>query len=249
MSGNLTQYIDLASLSNSPDLKYFTIIRGETFLRIGVDNESYSRDFIVSCEKSLLRLRSDLKKYIQAYPLFRTSLTPVKICVRAPEIVRRMSNAAEVANVGPMAAVAGAIAECLGEETGRHCKELIIENGGDIYIRSSRLRVIAVFAAKSKFSYQIGIEVEGDGTPFGLCTSSGTIGRGMSFGNADAVVVKAVTPSLADAVATATANIIKTAKDLETAIRFASKLTGVTGILAIKDNFLAAWGDLKLVRI
>lgn len=160
-----------------------------------------------------------------------------------------MGDAAQTANVGPMAAVAGAIAETLGEEISRYCKEIIIENGGDIYIKSNKKRIIGIFASKTRFSYQIGLEIAGNNTSLGLCTSSGTIGSSISLGNADAVVIKAITASLADAVATATANIIKTSQDLKPAIEFANKITGVTGILAIKDNHLAAWGDLKIVKI
>lgn len=160
-----------------------------------------------------------------------------------------MGDAAQAANVGPMASVAGAIAEALGEEMSQYCKEIIIENGGDLYIKSRQKRIIAIFASKTRFSYQIGIEIAGDETPLGLCTSSGTIGSSMSLGKADAVVIKANTASLADAVATATANIIKTSQDLKPAVEFANRITGITGVLAIKDNLLAAWGDLKIVKI
>jgi hypothetical protein len=160
-----------------------------------------------------------------------------------------MGEAAQAASVGPMAAVAGAIAEALGEEMNKYCKEIIIENGGDIYIKSSEKRIIGIFASKSRFSCQIGLEITGNETPLGLCTSSGTIGSSISLGKADAVVIKANTASLADAAATATANIIKTSQDLKPAIEFANKIAGITGVVAIKGNLLAAWGNIKIIKI
>lgn len=233
----------------SPDLKTFTLNEKETCLSISIDHESYSKSLISNCKDSLLSVRSDIEKYIKSHHNFKSSFKPLKIWPNAPDIVRRMGDAAQTANVGPMAAVAGAIAETLGEEISRYCKEVIIENGGDIYIKSSQKRVIGIFASKTRFSYQIGLELEKSQTPIGLCTSSGTIGSSISLGKADAVIIKANNASLADAVATATANIIRTSQDLKPAIEFANKITGVFGILAIKDNLLSAWGNIKLVKI
>ncbi|MFA6808443.1 MAG: UPF0280 family protein [Eubacteriales bacterium] len=236
-------------MKKSLDLKYFTIIIKETHLKIGVDRESYSRSLASFCTNSLLSLRSDIEKYIILHPQFQSSFVPLKILPNAPKIIICMGNAAQTANVGPMAAVAGAIAEGLGEKISGYCKEIIIENGGDIYIKSGKKRIIAVYASKTRFSYQIGLEIEENDSPLGICTSSGTIGPSISLGKADAVVIKANTASLADAVATATANIINTPEDLKLAIEYANKIAGVTGVLVIKKNILSAWGNIKLVRI
>lgn len=148
-----------------------------------------------------------------------------------------------------MAAVAGAIAEALGEELSKLAKEIIIENGGDLYIQTRRKRVIGIYASRTNFSYQLGLEIPESSFPLGLCTSSGTIGSSISLGQADAVVIQARTASLADAVATATANKVQTSEDLQPAIKFANKIPGVTGVLAIKGAALAAWGNMKLVKI
>ncbi|NMA68400.1 MAG: UPF0280 family protein [Desulfitobacterium sp.] len=160
-----------------------------------------------------------------------------------------MACAAKVANVGPMAAVAGAIAETLGKELSKVAQEVIIENGGDLYIQTNHKRIIGIFASRTEFSYKLGLEISGDTTPLGLCTSSGIIGSSISLGKADAVVIKAKTATLADAVVTATANMIQTPEDLEYAVKFAKKLPDVKGVLAIKGKNLVAWGDMKLVRI
>lgn len=216
---------------------------------IGMDQESYSESFISFCYDSVVRSRSAIEKYIRAHPQFKTSFRPLAIAPDAPQIVRRMGKAAQAADVGPMAAVAGAVAEALGEEISPYCREIIIENGGDIYLKSSQKRIIGIFAGESKFSYQLGLEIAGNQTPLGLCTSSGTTGPSISLGKADAVVIKAACASLADAVATATANRIQTAADLKPALEYANKISGVTGVLAMKDKFLAAWGGIKLVKL
>ncbi|SHN57869.1 UPF0280 family protein [Desulfitobacterium chlororespirans] len=233
----------------SADLKTFTLHVKETHLRISVDRESCTESFKSNSHDSLLRLRSDIEKYIKAHHNFRSSFKPLNIPANAPPIVRCMGDAARAANVGPMAAVAGAIAEALGEELSKFAKEIIIENGGDLYIQTSRRRVIGIFASRTKFSYQIGLEIPENSSPLGLCTSSGTIGSSISLGQADAVVIQAGTASLADAVATATANKVQTPEDLRPALEFANKIPGVTGVLAIKGSALAAWGNLKLVKI
>lgn len=231
------------------ELKYFILHQKESFLRVGVDKESFSQGLISFCHNSLIRQRSDIEEYIQFDPLFKLSFRPLIISPHAPPIVIRMGKAAQAANVGPMAAVAGAVAEAMGEEMSRYCREVIIENGGDIYVQSNQRRIIGIFAGKTRFSYQIGLEIAENETPLGLCTSSGTIGSSISLGRADAVVIKAHTASLADAAATATANRIQTSPDLKPAVEFAGQIAGVTGVLAIKDHLLAGWGDMKIVRI
>jgi ApbE superfamily uncharacterized protein (UPF0280 family) len=120
-----------------------------------------------------------------------------------------MAEAASIAGVGPMAAVAGAVASFLGQVLGSCSREVIVENGGDIYLRSAHERVVAVFAGDSPFSYKIGLRVKPEDTPAGICTSSGTVGHSLSFGNADAVVIKGESAILADAVATQAGNLIK----------------------------------------
>ncbi len=233
----------------SLDLKTFNLHEKETFLRISVDKESYSEDLIAYSRHTMLNLRQDIERYIKTHHNFKISFKPLTIASSAPEIVKSMGIAAQAANVGPMAAVAGAIAEELGAYMDRHCREIIIENGGDIYIKSGHERTIAIYAGKTKFSYKIGLQVAAGETPFSLCTSSGTTGSSISLGRADAVVIKAHSAALADAVATATANRIQTPADLNPAIEFARAIPGVTGALAIKEQYLGVWGDMNLVGI
>jgi len=164
-------------------------------------------------------------------------------------MARQMAKAAAVAGVGPMAAVAGTLSQALGEKLSTCCRECIIENGGDIYLYSQRERRVAVFAGPSPFSNKIAIRILPEETPLGICTSSGTVGPSLSFGQADAVVIKARDVALADAVATAAANLVKNEDDLIKAIEFAQNIKEVAGILAIKNDKLAAWGEIEIISL
>jgi ApbE superfamily uncharacterized protein (UPF0280 family) len=99
--------------------------------------------------------------------------------------VREMADATREVGVGPMAAVAGAIAESVGKELLPYSDEVIVENGGDIFLKTSKERFIGVYAGKSKFTKKIAFSILPDETPLGVCTSSGTVGHSLSFGYAD----------------------------------------------------------------
>jgi ApbE superfamily uncharacterized protein (UPF0280 family) len=226
------------------DLVSFDVIVEETDLQIRVlkdlKNESLSL---------VRKYRNSLLKYIKEHPLFLTSLEPVSVRMDAPPIVKLMSEAAEKAGVGPMAAVAGAIAEFVGNELLNFSPEIIIENGGDIYLKSSKKRIIGVYAGKSPLSDHIGLEIEGTETPVGICTSSGTVGHSLSFGTADAVVVVSQSAILADAVATAIGNLIKKQDDIQKGIEFARCIDGIKGLLIIKDDKIGIWGDIQICNL
>jgi ApbE superfamily uncharacterized protein (UPF0280 family) len=226
------------------DLVSFDVIVEETDLQIRVlkdlKNESLSL---------VRKYRNSLLKYIKEHPLFLTSLEPVSVRMDAPPIVKLMSEAAEKAGVGPMAAVAGAIAEFVGNELLNFSPEIIIENGGDIYLKSSKKRIIGVYAGESPLSDHIGLEIEGTETPVGICTSSGTVGHSLSFGTADAVVVVSQSAILADAVATAIGNLIKKQDDIQKGIEFARCIDGIKGLLIIKDDKIGIWGDIQICNL
>jgi ApbE superfamily uncharacterized protein (UPF0280 family) len=176
-----------------------------------------------------------------------TSLNPVPVEENDPDIVKMMASAASLAGVGPMAAVAGAIAELVGNELLAFSPEIIIENGGDIFLRSLKNRVVGIYAGESPLSGKIGIEIAPGDTPCGVCTSSGTVGHSLSFGRADAVTVISPSAALADAGGTATGNRVQTAGDIPEAIEFARQIPGITGVLIIMGKQMSAWGNVKMV--
>ncbi|NLN86522.1 MAG: UPF0280 family protein [Syntrophomonadaceae bacterium] len=237
------------TLHAGSDLRYFRVRIRETDLAIGVDNDSYSDNLMALCETEIRRLRSGLEAYIDVHPEFRSSLGPLDLLPGAPPIAVSMGQAGWQAGVGPMAAVAGAFAEAVGLTLRKKVRQVIVENGGDIYMDSSSPRLVSIFAGHSSFSHRIALRIHPDESPFGICTSSGTVGPSLSFGKADAVVVKGRSTALVDAVATGAANRIQTQEDFMTAFEYAQKIPGITGILAIAGEHLAAWGNIELVPL
>jgi ApbE superfamily uncharacterized protein (UPF0280 family) len=148
-----------------------------------------------------------------------------------------------------MAAVAGAFAQAVGEYLKPYVRDIIVENGGDIYLHSNYDRLISVFAGKSRFSHKIALRIEAGESPLGICTSSGTVGPSISLGKADAVVIKGINAALADAVATGAANLVQNEGDVTKPIDYVRNIEGITGILAIKNDKLAAWGKIEIVPL
>ncbi|MDP2931727.1 MAG: UPF0280 family protein, partial [Chloroflexota bacterium] len=180
------------------DLVAFKVMVEETDLYVRA-----STNLKRKTHKLVLKYRDALKRYIERYPLFLTTLEPYPVGDDAPAIVRAMAESTARVGVGPMAAVAGAIADFVGTELLESSPEVIIENGGDIYLKSLKKRLVGIYAGKSPLTGKIGLEIEGTETPLGISTSSGTVGHSLSFGKADAVVVVAESATLSDAAATA----------------------------------------------
>lgn len=226
------------------ELVSFNVFVKETdlYIRASSDLSSQARKLVLEC-------RNQLEGYISQYPLFASSLKPLLVAEDAPQIVSEMADAAQRFGVGPMASVAGAIAQFVGGVLLRHTPEVIVENGGDIFIKSSKDRVVAIYAGRSPLSGRLGLEIKGKDTPLGICTSSGTVGHSFSLGRADAVVVVAKSAALADAAATAIGNIISQPEDIPTGIDLAQRNSEISGALIIKDDRMGVWGKIKICQL
>ncbi|UCH42672.1 MAG: UPF0280 family protein [Dehalococcoidales bacterium] len=223
------------------DLVSFSVVLRETDLYIRA-----TRNLQNEALESVLKCRSKLEGYIEQHPDFLTSLEPVLFDDGAPDVVRVMLEAASKTGVGPMAAVAGTINEFVGHELLNFSPEVIIENGGDLFIKSLRERVVGIYAGNSPLSGKIGLELRGEDTPLAICTSSGTVGHSLSYGQADAVVVLSPSSALADAAATAIANLIKQPEDIPSAIERARDIGDLMGLVVIKDDKIGFWGDVRI---
>jgi ApbE superfamily uncharacterized protein (UPF0280 family) len=160
-----------------------------------------------------------------------------------------MTAAGAAAGVGPMAAVAGAIAEAVGRGLLAHSNEVVVENGGDIFLQTDEPALAAVYAGTSPLSLKVGLRVGGGGRPCAVCTSSGTVGHSLSLGRADAATVVARSGALADAAATAVGNRVGSRRDLAAAIEFGRRIPGVEGIVVIAGDRIGAWGGLEIVSL
>jgi ApbE superfamily uncharacterized protein (UPF0280 family) len=231
-------------LVKTDDLIKFEVIVKETDLLVRAES-----DLFRETRESVLKYRHQLETYIEMNPEFQSSLAPLEDDPYAPEIVREMIRASQLARVGPMAAVAGAMAEWVSKDLLKLSKEVIVENGGDIYLATSKERVIGIYAGDSPLSLKLGIMIRPVETPLGICTSSGTVGPSLSFGKADAVCILSKSAPLADAAATAVGNIIQEKKDIELGLERGKEIQGVLGTLVIFREKMGIWGNIGLTRL
>lgn len=223
----------------------FRVQVGTTDLYLRADRD-LSREALAAARRS----RGEIEAHLAAHPAFATALTPLEPPTGPLRpVVASMYAAARAAGVGPMAAVAGAIAGTVGRELRRESREVLAENGGDLYLDLAEEAIVGLFAGTSPFSGRLGLRVRAGDTPLGICTSSGTVGPSLSYGRADAAVVLAPDPALADAVATALGNRIRAPEDLQLAVEWARAVPGVIGVLAIVGNHLAAAGEVEFVDL
>ncbi len=226
------------------DLVSFTVVAKQTDLYIRAQ-----RNLKDKALKSVLKHRAPLEKYIEHHPLFLTTLEPYQAEKGAPAIVKEMARVSQIAGIGPMATVAGAIAEAVGRDLLPFSSEVIVENGGDIFLKISKKRLVGVYAGESPFTGKIALEIKPGETPLGICTSSGKIGHSLSLGSADAVIALSSSTPLADAVATAIGNVVNDTKDISQAIEKAQSMEGLRGIVIIKDDKIGAWGKVRIVSL
>lgn len=228
--------------------------QGEVTFQIVVEHT----DLFVTAERDLSapmldlvhELRGELKSFMLLTPGFRESLRPVPAPDTAPRVAREMARAAELCNVGPMAAVAGTFAELVAEHFARVSPNIIVENGGDISIHSTRDRVVALLGAPESGA-RLGLRLGKRDFPVSLCASSSTIGPSLSLGQGELVVVRSRSGAFADAAATALANLIDSGDDLDLLLAQARKMAplGLDGVFAQAGGKVAVWGKMELVAL
>lgn len=196
------------------------------------------------------RLRHVLEEYIERHAEFKTSLVPVQLLPDAPEIAIRMERAAEPCGVGPMAAVAGAVAQmCVEAAMTAGASEAIVENGGDIFINSPDTVFVGLYAGSHPLSGKLALRITRDLMPLSVCSSSSRFGHSLSFGDCDLATIVAADGALADAAATLAGNSVRTAQDVQPTLEKIAAIQGVRGVLIIKDDKVGVAGDLPpLIR-
>jgi ApbE superfamily uncharacterized protein (UPF0280 family) len=198
----------------------------------------------------VLHSRWEIEGYIERFPAFARTLLPWPLENEpAPPLVREMMAAGRAAGVGPMAAVAGAIAAAVGRGLQSASPEVVVENGGDVFLSLNGDAVVGIAAGASPLSLMVGIRLQRNAFPMAVCTSSGSVGHSLSFGRADAVTVVAPDCALADAAATAIGNRVRIATDIEPALDFGLAIAGVRGVAIIVGNRMGLRGELELVPL
>jgi len=195
--------------------------------------------------REVLHQRKLLQAYIRRYPLFLTSLVPIPPYPEAPSIATEMHQASELTGVGPMAAVAGALAEVAAR-----AGEGVVENGGDIFLISDTPIVLGLYGGKTPLSSRVGFRIDPERMPLAVCSSSGKMGHSWSFGKADLVTVFARSGALADAAATLGGNLVSSPRDIEEALAYLCQIPGIEAVWIEVDGKVGFQGNLPpLVKL
>ena len=242
---------------NRERFRFFHVMHHESDLLVGVPYQDFHASMEGFVETELIRLRQTLMDYSKRDPLFLTSLDPLDMYIApqgthsaqgkdgAPEI-RLMLSCGQKTGTGPMAAVAGMFAQQVGRRMTEsfELKEVVVENGGDLYLRNETDLVSVIHAGKSALSDKMAFVVpRGE---WGICTSSGTMGHSFSRGLADAVTVISPSAPLADSWATALANLVKSADDIEPALESVAAVKEIHGVAIIIGNRVGIRGSIEV---
>ena len=239
----------------------FTVAYRETDLWVGVNRgkgeriEAGEREGEIEGEMEEMKTfayqvardtREEMERYLAKDPGYARALTPYTAGIDAPGILQEMAEASRRAGTGPMSAVAGAVARRVGEALRVRfgTREVVVENGGDIYAEVEEPMEVAVFAGASPLSGRVGLEVPAG--RWGICTSSGTVGPSLSFGKADAVMVVCRDCALADAYATAFANRVQRVEDIPGCVALMERQGDIAGAICIKDDRMGMFGEFPL---
>ena len=222
---------------------YRTFTHHEAVLRICCDKFD-----VVAAQ--IVRQRRILEEYIARDPEFKTALVPIDLRADAPEIARRMACAARRVGVGPMAAVAGAMAQIAAEAAlAAGAEEVIVDNGGDIYLKAIEPVLVTLGTGTTRLADRLAFSVQPHETPIAICSSSGKMGPSMSFGLCDLATIVAKDAALADAAATQAGNLVKTVDDVDAALESILRIEGIDGVMLVKDDRVGLAGHLpRLVK-
>jgi len=210
---------------------------------------SSERDLTKETSELVFGYRYQLESYIKSHPEFLTTLKPYPEDPYAPNIIKDMIMLTRDLGVGPMASVAGAIAQYVAMGLLESADQIIVENGGDIFLKVNRDVTVSIFAGESSLSEKIGLFITTRLMPLGICSSSGSVGHSLSMGSADVICLISPSAILADGAATAIGNRIKSKKDMEMVREYADGFGGILGGVAIMGDIMATWGDLELVDL
>ncbi len=219
---------------------------------------SESEEAIKRAKEELSHQRKILEHYISENSEFLKSFKPVKVNTNL-EIIQIMADASEICDVGPMATVAGALADLMvkamkrKDEAIKPSENALVENGGEIIVDSKIPFKIGLFAGENLLNFNLGFLIKKQNCPIGIGTSSATIGHAISFGEADAVTIFAKNATIADGAATRVANQVK-GKDIEKSIKkgldIVDDLEGVKGAFISRENKVGQTGVIpKLIKI
>jgi len=224
----------------------------ETDLWIGVDPDSFREEMKDVALLKVKELRTEIEQYLLTDPVFGKTFEPHRIEPNAPEIVKVMADAANRSGVGPMASVAGVFSEMVGRYLMQQfdIQELVVENGGDIFLKINQNLLMSVYAGNSPLSEKIGIEIQASESPLGVCTSAGTVGPSVSLGKTDATMIICRNTALADALATTFGNLVQVPEDVQPVTQQTEQFPEILSAVIICRDKIGIRGqfEMKLLR-
>jgi len=199
-------------------------------------------------KRKLRRLWSELEKYIESDPEFRSSLIPlIRENIQSP-LINELIQASEIAGTGPMAGIAGCFAEQLcSQSSGSSCA---VNNGGDIYLSLDETVTLGLWAGNNSPFNSLALKVTKEFMPAAFCSSSGKMGHSFSKGSCDLAMISASSGALADCVATEAANRVWNERDLQNVSDEINSMEGISGGLLIKNKSISLFGKMpELIKI
>lgn len=233
---------------NRERFRFIQVIHHESDLLLGLPHKCTDPGIIECAENELIRLRQLLLEYSEKDPRFLTSLDPIDPVngINESEELGCMIRCGKRTGTGPMSAVAGLFAQEVGRKIvdSFGALEVVVENGGDLYLRNEVELVSVIHAGESALSDKMAFVLPAG--EWGICTSSGTMGHSFSRGRADAVTVIATSAPLADSWATAIANRIAGAGDMERELDAVSRIPEILACSIIVEGQIGIRGEMEV---
>ena len=192
--------------------------------------------------------RQDIEKYIEAFPEFKTTLSSFKMQGNPCAIVKEMIEKSSALDIGPMACVAGALAEYIGKDLLGLTDGLVVENGGDVFIKKQGRILLGIYAGPSSRINEFLLSIENTGPYLGICSSSSLLGHSLSLGRADMATVVSDSSIFADGLATKLANMVHDEDDIDEALAFARRFSLTKAVSLVKGQKIGVWGGVRLVK-
>ncbi|MFH0755752.1 MAG: UPF0280 family protein [Bacteroidota bacterium] len=234
---------------NSERFRFFSSVFRESDLLIGVPHKDFHPDMPALSRKEQIRLYKLLSDHDASHPGFMSSLEPLPVPDGLPGFspeLELMYKCGIQSGTGPMSAVAGLFAEAVARKLDASfgISEMVVENGGDLYIRNGSDLLSVIYAGSSALSEKLALLIPGG--KWGVCTSSGTLGHSFSRGKADALTVVARSTPMADAWATALANQVRDLSDIEPVLERIAHIPEILTCVVIVGDRVGVRGELEV---
>jgi hypothetical protein len=194
----------------------------------------------------LKKYYTEIENYIKKNPNFFSSLTPLEENKSAPPIIKDMLACSQLTGIGPFSSVAGAIAFYVGKELLNFSSEVIVENGGDIFLKINEDKKIGIYLGEKFSKKYLTLKIKKRKSPFGIASSSSYLGHSLNFGRVDLLTVIAKNSIIADGFATSLSNRIKKEEDVREVLEFVKNNSFLEGVLIFFEGKIFLWGDFEI---